>query len=266
MSASDLNSAIYVGSIRHRRHEPHDHHFTYPLFMMYLDLDELDEVMANRWYWSKNRFNVISFKRSDYYLGDHDADNGEAPDLKSAVIERVTNEAENKGVSIAPIKRVAMLSHLRYFNVVFNPVSFYYCFDQDGVIQAILAEITNTPWDERFQYVLFPDGTERSFNFEFNKAFHVSPFNPMDMHYKWRFSKPEARCNIHMENYQASSESGEVKHFDATLTLEKEPLKNLPRLLIRFPNMCVSVMTGIYWQAFKLWIKKTPFYDHPATR
>jgi DUF1365 family protein len=155
-----------------------------------------------------------------------------------------------------------LLTHLRYFGYCMNPVSFYYCFDAAGrTLETIVAEITNTPWGERHQYVLrCPTASAPVRRFVFDKDFHVSPFMPMDMQYHWFFNEPQRRLLVHMRNFAA----GEPV-FDATLALRQEPLTSaaLVRLLLAYPFMTVKVIAAIHWQAVKLWWKKTPFHSHP---
>ena len=160
---------------------------------------------------------------------------------------------------------IRLLTHLRYFGYVFNPVSFYYCFDKtDTHVETIVAEITNTPWGERHAYVL-PVATSQSpsrhMRFDLHKDFHVSPFMPMNMTYDWFFSAPENRLNVHMANMQDNA-----KLFDATLTLARKPMSahNCASILLRYPLITLKVIGAIYWQAFKLFIKRTPFHTHPA--
>ncbi len=160
---------------------------------------------------------------------------------------------------------VRLLTHLRYGGYVFNPVSFYYCFQPDGAtLDAVLAEITNTPWRERHSYVLpVRDGVPYGDGWEwgFDKAFHVSPFLPMDCAYRWRFTVPDEALRVHM---QVDREGRRA--FDATLTLLRQPLdgRSLARVLWRYPLMTAQVMTGIHWQALRLWLKRTPVHDHPS--
>jgi len=252
------------------------------MFMLYLDLDELDAFFASKWYCSRERFNILSWRRRDYFGGEQPGIAGKIPDIKDAVISKVCEWFEQQGRTLAPIRRVCLLTHPRYFNVIFNPVSFYYCFDENDVLLAILAEITNTPWGERHAYVLpigrsvgeiaYRKRSNTAHGFEFRKHFHVSPFNPMDMQYDWRFTEPADALRVHMENLmhengsEVSAEHSSVKHFDATLCLKRQNLEqSLAGTLIRFPVMTVSVVVGIYWQALKLWFKRAPFYDHPDT-
>lgn len=154
-----------------------------------------------------------------------------------------------------------MLTHLRYFGIGFNPVTFYYCFDRaDRRVQSIVAEITNTPWNERHAYVLPDVGCARALRYRIAKQFHVSPFLPMDLSYDWRFSQPGARLSVHMEDLQ-----DDRKIFDATLTLQRREISgaSLATALIAFPFMTARVVGAIYWQALRLWLKRIPFHSHP---
>ena len=152
-----------------------------------------------------------------------------------------------------------------------NPVSFYYCFNESGeTLETIVAEITNTPWKERHQYVLPISGAAsadssaggaRIKSFRFDKDFHVSPFLPMDMQYRWSFTEPVERLFVHMQNFRDGAQL-----FDATLALRQQPISPAALLgvLFSFPLMTLKVIAAIHWQALRLWLKHTPVYDHPA--
>jgi uncharacterized protein len=248
-----VNSAVYSGLVQHRRLRPVPHHFRFRLFMMYLDLDELPDALDGHWLWSARRAAPARFHRADYH-GD--------PAVPLADAVRRTVEEKTGRRPAGPIR---LLTHLRYYGYCFNPVSFYYCFDREGShVEAILTEITNTPWGERHSYVLprTPDmnGVMR---FRFAKSFHVSPFMPMDQRYDWRFSPPGRRLAVHMENYDAA---GMI--FDATMSLRRRELTGatLARALLAYPWMTAGVVTAIHWNALKLWLKGNPVYTHPERR
>lgn len=247
-----MRSCIYTGWVRHRRYAPHEHAFRYRLFMLYLDLDELPTLFDRFWCWSTRRSALARFNRADYH-GDATLPLGEA----------VRNTVQMK-TGHRPTGPIRLLTHLRYFGHIFNPVSFYYCFDaRDTRVETIVAEITNTPWKERHTYVLPVETSsqDRIMKFSFDKDFHVSPFWPLDMQYEWRFSAPADVLLVHMKNLQHGRRS-----FDATLSLAREEISHtsLASVLLRFPVMTARIVGAIYWQALRLWLKRTPFFVHSS--
>ena len=232
------------------------HGFHYPVCYAWLDLAELDRVFAGRWFWSTRRPALAWWRRADY-LGDP------ATPLDQAVRERVAGETGR-----LPDGPVRLLTLLRTFGHSFNPVSFYYCYDAaDTRVDAVVAEITNTPWGERHAYVLPAASAAREdagLRFRFDKRFHVSPFMPMDQQYDWTLGDPGPGLRIRMVNRAASGE----RVFDAVLALERREITgaNLAGALARHPIASVDVLRQIYWQALRLWLKRIPFYDHPRAR
>ncbi len=248
-----LASAVYEGVVRHRRHTPHPHAFRYHMAQLYLDLDEIDHVFDRRWLWSAKRRNLAEFRRGDY-LGDPDQPLSEAVRNRASVV-----------LGRRPEGPIRLLTHLRYAGLVFNPVSFYYCYAADGTtLDCIVAEITNTPWNERHAYVLPIETAEthgRARHWSFAKQFHVSPFIEMERDYGWRFTAPHDDLHVQMDVFR----NGE-REFDATLHLQRKPLSaaSLRRVLWRYPLMTAQVVGAIHWQALRLWLKRNPVYDHPA--
>ena len=246
-----MKSCIYTGRVSHARLVPIRHLFSYRLYMMYLDLDEIEKVFRNRWFWSSTHRAVARFRRDDH-LGDPGVP------LDTAVRSLVH---EHTGIELkGPIR---LLTHLRYFGHCFNPVSFYFCFDrEDRYAEVIVAEVNNTPWGQRHCYVLESGVTapDRSFESRFTKSFHVSPFMPMEMDYKWKFSHPDEQLKIEMRSFQ-----NDQHVFGARLEMERRQITtaSLAGVLLRFPFMTLKVIAAIYLQALRLWMKKTPFYTHP---
>lgn len=235
-------SALLVGSVRHRRFSPIKHQLSYPLFMPCLDLDGLAELEKDVWCFGQRWWHWARFKREDY-LG--------SGCLKTAVQDKVYELTGDRVDG-----KVEAVVHLRYLGIYFSPVNFYYLYNKKGQWRYLLAEVSNTPWNERHYYAV-PASSKQSF--EQDKAFHVSPFNPIEQKYQWRVKPLDSRLFVHLECHR------ENKEFDATLTMKKHPLssKFLLKQLIVTPIMAVKVVIGIYWHALKLWLKGAPFYSHP---
>jgi len=250
-----MHSALFTGRLSHRRRHPLSHAFDYAVCYAWLDLAELDRVFAGRWLWSTRRPALAWLRRADY-LGDP------AIPLDAAVRDRVEAQTGRR-----PAGPVRMLTMLRTFGHCFNPVTFYFCYDAAGArVETLVAEITNTPWGERYAYVLpAHDGTldGDALRFRFGKRFHVSPFMPMDQDYDWTFGQPGPALRIRMVNRRAGE-----RVFDAALALERREITgaSLAWALARHPFATLNVLRRIYWQALRLWRKRIPFYAHPATQ
>ena len=247
------HSCIYEGLVRHARHRPVAHRFSYRLFLLYLDLAEIDRVFEGRLLWSASRPAPARFRRADH-LGD--------PDLP---LDEAVRELVRDRLGARPQGPVRLLTHLSYFGYCFNPISIYYCFAPDGdAIEYVVLEVSNTPWGERHCYVLDARGQSGPvLRHRGKKEFHVSPFMDMEMEYRWAIGVPGQALNASVQGLD-----GAGRLFDAALELERVPISSasLARNLARYPFMTVRVVAAIYWQALRLRLKRAPFFPHPAKR
>lgn len=250
-----MHSCLYQGHVQHRRLTPAKHRFRYGMYLVYLDLDELPELLAGGYGLSRRNFAPASFCRADH-LGDPQVPLADA--VRNLVQDRTGSRPEG------PIRLLTLLRNWGYY---FNPLSLYYCFDAAGEdVQTVVAEVTNTPWRERHWYVLWHGnriGPPSERRFRHSKEFHVSPFLDLDMVYEWHVHVPAEQFRLALINFR-----GQERVFDACLTLARCELTrgNMLRTLVRFPWSSARVMQAIHWQAFRLWQKKCPFYPHPKHR
>lgn len=264
-----LKQGFMVGEIRHRRYRPKPHEFTYAMYWSLLDLDKLEETFAKSKLWSLERWNLISFRNKDFHQNSRIIESS----LPENRLPETNKTSINKRALIETIRQrtgenfsgqVFMLSHLRYLGFNFNSVCFYFCVENDN-LKYIVSEITNTPWGERHSYLhdcMEGQKGNNVYQFEFDKEFHVSPFLTMDMHYQWLFKVEEEQLRIHMVVNQKNTNH---KFFDATFTADFIPLtqSNMRKLVLSRPLQPLKMVAAIYWQAFKLWLKKIPFVPHP---
>ena len=255
------NSCLYDGWVRHRRFLGVVHELQTAFFTAYLDLDELPSLFDGSWIRA-----VARFRRSDH-LGDPD----------KPLIDEVRGLVAAR-TGRAPAGPVRLLTNLRYFGHCFNPVSFYYLFDEPGErVEAIVAEITNTPWGERHAYVLSPDPDRPDggvMTGSFAKEFHVSPFMGMDHTYSWRLTEPGEQLIAHIESTrsgtprdggQAGQREGAL-FFDATLSLRRRELSpaSMRALLARHPMITLRSLRQIYTHGLRLKLKGARYFPNPS--
>jgi len=242
-------SAIYRGTLAHARRGARAHAFAYDVYMLYLDLDELPALLSGPGPLRAGRFGLLTFRRDDYLGG--------TGDLADAARDRASEV-----LGFRPEGPVRLLTNVRSFGRVMNPVSFYYCFAAGGrTLQAVVAEVTNTPWGEKHAYAAAagPDGVRT----ELAKRLHVSPFFGMEQTYHWRFELPGDGLEVEMRNDEGGQEV-----FRARLALQRRPWTagSLWRAALGQPLMTWKIHAAIYWQALRLWAKGVPFHTHPAKR
>src|SRR6056297_86966 len=248
-----MQSCIYRGWVRHRRYGEPEHDFRYRLFMVFLDLQELDRLRGRLLLCSARRFAPVRFRRDDH-LGD-----------RSRPLDECVRELVAARTGRRPGGRIFLLSHLAYFGHSFNPVSIYYCMGAgDDKMEAVVLEVNNTPWGEQHCYVLAGDSLRPAAGGRragFDKDFHVSPFLPMDMRYQCYFSRPGEMLSVAMNDFQ----DGELR-LQASMVLRRRPLtgRELAVALLRYPFMTLKVVAGIHWEALRLWLKRARYVPHPG--
>lgn len=253
-----MKTCLYAGQVSHSRFRPRWHSFRYRLSLLWLNLDELDasgggergaSILGRRWQW------LLPVKARDHLRNLPGA--GCEKSLKARLSALV---ADRLGLQLNG--SVFLLTGFGFLWHRFNPVSFYYCFDEDNSLQCLVAEVTNTPWKEQYYYVLDArrQRGRECLSFQCAKGFHVSPFMPMDTFYRWRLNIPGEHLHLIID----IDKDGE-KVFNASLSLERRALssRGLWSSLWSQPFTSIKVVAAIHWQAFRLWLKSTPLFPHP---
>jgi len=244
----NLTSAVYLGDVKHRRFAVKEHRFSYPLYMMWVDLNNPQQLNNVHKHLGTSGLKALKFNEADYLQNTEQANKA-----KQTLIQRAHTKLNELGVKDV-FNNVYMLGQLRCLGIYFSPVNFYFFGHSEDNFSYMIAEVSNTPWNER-HYYLVP--LEKKVNFK--KVFSVSPFMNLDMNYHWHVQHTLNKTLIHIENRR-----DEELLFDASLRLKRHELtqKEVNKLLKRFPAMTWSIFKGIYYQAFKLFIKKVPFLGH----
>lgn len=249
-----MSHALGRGRVWHVRERPFRHAFAYGVHMLRLDLDRLEEAFAGHPLWSVDRRNLGSLRRDDHLRG--------LPRPRRGDLAGAAREAVAERLGFRPAGPVHLITHPRYLGFAFNPVTFH-LFGDPAAPEALLLEVSNTPWNERHHYALDCRGRSAPLEFDLAKDFHVSPFLAMDMRYRFRFVLAGERFEVLKQNLD---DAGRV--FTARMELAFEPLtrRALTRAVLAFPPMTFRVVAGIYWQALRLWLRGARYHPHPGTR
>ncbi len=242
-------SAIYEGTVRHRRFADRTNDFTAGIALAYVDLCELPDLLDGRLVGGGPK--LVRFRRDDY-LGD-----------PSIPLDQAVRDVADERTGFRPAGPIRLLTQLRSFGHCFNPVSFYYCFDEAGEnVDVIVAEVTNTPWGERHAYAIRRkrDSSSPVVTGDSEKVLHVSPFMGMDHRYEWRVANPAETLSVHIE----SRRDGHVA-FDATLSMHRRELsrRSLAGITARYPAATARVLALIYAHAIRLKLKGASVHPHP---
>ncbi|WP_455271398.1 DUF1365 domain-containing protein [Rhizobium herbae] len=244
------SAVLYAGKVMHQRMKPVGHRFSYDVFSLMIDLDRLDEADRLSQVFSVNRRNLLSFHEKDH-----------AGDRAVSLRNYVDTLLQEAGVAMPPA-RVLLVCYPRILGLVFNPLAVYYAYGQDSALNAMIYEVRNT-FGERHTYVcpIAPDDmSDAGVRQQCDKLFHVSPFIPMAMRYRFRMLPPgdEIRWRI-----LETDKDGPL--LSATFSGVQVPLKTgkILRLVARIPHLTLKIVAGIHWEALKLWIKGMRYISRP---
>lgn len=243
--------AIYLGEVWHRRELPVVHAFRYPFWWLWLNLDDIDGLLARSKWWGR-RWRPGVIRESDYLVGEH-----------GSLSVQVRGKAAALGLDWQQ-GAVCMLTQPRLFGWLFNPITLYWHFpDGAGVADSVIAEVHNTPWHEKHWYPLMLGPGVGDRQVEHDKAFHVSPFMAMDMRYRWTLSQNDRDLSVTITNL-----NDQGKLFAAGVRMLRQPAdpKGLAAVLWRYPAQSIKASAAIYAHAWRLWRKGVPFHRHPGKR
>ena len=242
------NSCLYECTVMHHRLEPKQNRFHYKLFMFYLDLDEIDQVVSNNAFISHNRFNLFNFREQDHLQFPK-----ENPDTTKTVKDQVLGYLAQNGMDTAEIGKIMLLTNLCTLGYQFNPVSFYFCYDKNNQPVCSVVEVCNTYREMKPYFLGSGNLTENNFSTAQTKNFYVSPFIAMDSDFHFSLSIPNEILHVRIDDYKNGK-----RFFLSTLTGRKRALTswNAFHYAVRFPFITIQIITLIHWQALRLWIKK----------
>lgn len=248
----------------HHRFSPKNHRFVYRLFMFALDLDELDALHRSLRLFSLNRANAYSFREKDFLpAGEplHNASVPAAPATTPAGLKaRVLAHLAGRGIDLTG-GQVMLVTLPRVFGYLFNPVSFYFCYDRTGRPVASIAEVTNT-FKEMKPFVLGPETlTAGAFALRLPKYFYVSPFTDLDVSFDFTLHPPDERLSVQIDDYEAGRRT-----LASALTGVRRPLTDarLAWFSVKYPFITLKVISLIHWHALKLYLKNVPWFAKAA--
>lgn len=240
-------SALYTGTVMHRRTRPRKHRLTYRVFSLLIDLDELETIESNIRGFGHNRFSLVSF---------HDKDHGPGTgEPLRPWVEAILDEA---GISING-GAIRLLCYPRMLGYAFNPLANYFCYRADGTLAAVLHEVSNT-FGQRHCYLFRANSNGYLVRHSVKKCFYVSPFIEMDMTYNFRIKPPSDEVSVAIHE---TDEEGTLLFASFSGQRRELTTWTMVKTFLAFPLMTLKVIGGIHWEALKLWRKGVPLVKRP---
>ena len=241
-------SAVYVGSVMHRRFGARRHRFRYRAFWLLLDLDEVPELARSTRLFSCNRFNLLSL---------HDRDHGDGSD--TTIRGQITTLLRENGVDAA-IANIELFCMPRMLGYVFNPLSIYFCRRQDTSLAAIIYQVHNT-FGERHSYVIPVEQNGRVVRQQCQKEFYVSPFMDLNLRYDFRITQPGDHISVAIR-----ASNRRTPTMVAVLSAHRRELSDAALLsaLMSMGAVTLKVTAAIHWEALRLWLKRIRLRPRPA--
>ncbi len=240
-----MNSCLYRCRVAHKRKRPKQHSFAYSTFVFCIDLDELDLLRKSLTLFSVDSSNLYALHQRDHL------DQG-APSIK----ENVISFLRSKGVE-SKIGRIELITNLRTWGYIFNPVSFYFVYDPNGKLLSCVAEVANTFNEQKLYLVDQRGNRENRLQQSHEKLFYISPFSDLDTQLNFDLHSPGERLKLAI-----TENDSQGTYFYSALSGHRIPISNttLAGYTLRFPFLTLGVMFAIHWQALKLALKKVPYF------